>query len=111
MLKLGFPKETGFYTSLMIEMIARFANTIQYIFNLNLQYDYVSIFAVLTLIGAVIGSLVFHPRVKKLEIQWLIFMIISIVLFIAAIINTIADILSIMVDLDDGVGTFYIYEY
>ena len=111
MLKLGFPKETGLYTSLLIEIIARFANTVQFVFNNNMMFGYIGWMTLFVFIGALVGTLLVQPKVKKYGVEWVMYIIIAICLFGASILNTVTDLWSIMGDFDNGIGTFYIYEY
>ncbi|CAI2368280.1 unnamed protein product [Moneuplotes crassus] len=111
MIKLGYPKEVGLYTSLIVELIARLANMVQFIFNLNILYGYVGWITLFSFLGGLIGTLFLQVQVKKRNIEWIFYLIIALMTLAACIANTVVDIWSIMADFEDGDATFYIYNY
>lgn len=77
MIKLGYPKEVGLYTSLIVELIARLANMVQFIFNLNILYGYVGWITLFSFLGGLIGTLFLQVQVKKRNIEWIFYLIIA----------------------------------
>ena len=111
MRKLGYPLKTSIYTSLLIELYARLANTIQFIMNLDIRYDFVAWFSFFAVFGTLLGVLVLRNSVEKYCINILMLSLVTLLLITSIVVTGVMDAMSIKQDADRGIDVFYIYSY
>jgi uncharacterized membrane protein YfcA len=110
MLKLNFPKETCFYTSILIEVSVRLGTSIQYIMNRSMEYEHVLYFSLFAVLGAFLGIFFFYV-IGRYQIQWIVYIVMLFVMIVATISNTVYDVSSILANYTHEDGIFVNYSY
>jgi len=111
MRSLGYAYKTSLYTSLLVELLARLANTIQFIMNIDILWGYIGWFTLFATVGCFLAVVVGRRLVEKYNLR-VTMLIVVFCLMVSAVVTTITlDSMSIINDFKSGKKVIFFDTY